>query len=46
MRLGTPLDSGDAFPDLVFDTVAHGRIALPEHVRGRYSVVLAYRGHW
>ncbi|MBI3827328.1 MAG: hypothetical protein HY294_15145 [Candidatus Rokubacteria bacterium] len=46
-RAGTNiLDSGDRFPQLTFDTVAHGRLTLPEAFGEGWSVFLAYRGHW
>jgi len=40
------LDSGDAFPQLTVDTVAHGRIAVPGAFGGAWGVFLAYRGWW
>lgn len=41
-----PLDSGDAFPELAFETVAHGQLRLPEAFAGRWGVLLVYRAHW
>ena len=40
------LDSGDAFPALAFDTVAHGQWQLPERFADRWGVLLVYRAHW
>ncbi len=43
---GPFLDSGDTFPRLEMDTVAHGRLVLPEHWGARHGVLLVYRAHW
>lgn len=43
---GSLLDTGDTFPTLEFETVTHGRIALPDAFRGGWGVFLAYRAHW
>ena len=40
------LDSGDMFPALSMDTVAHGRLTLPDAFGGAWGVVLVYRAHW
>lgn len=40
------LDSGDTFPQISMDTVAHGRLTLPDWFGGRWGVFLAYRAHW
>ncbi|MBI4638842.1 MAG: hypothetical protein HY727_21105 [Candidatus Rokubacteria bacterium] len=40
------LDSGDTFPALGFETVAHGRVALPDGFGDGWGVFLAYRAHW
>ncbi len=40
------LDSGDKFPSLSMDTVAHGRVTLPEAFGAGWGVFLAYRAHW
>jgi hypothetical protein len=42
----TILDSGDAFPILSMETVAHGRVSVPEHFGDRWGVFLVYRAHW
>jgi len=42
----TVLDSGDRFPALDMDTVAHGRLTLPDTLAGSWGVVLVYRAHW
>ncbi len=39
------LDSGEPFPALTMETVAHGRLAIPEAL-GTWGVVLLYRAHW
>ena len=43
---GHILDSGDPFPSLSMDTVAHGQVDLPTHWGERYGVLLVYRAHW
>ncbi|MBI4537052.1 MAG: hypothetical protein HY712_03740 [candidate division NC10 bacterium] len=40
------LDSGDPFPVVRLDTVAHGTLTLPEAFRGGWGVFLVYRAHW
>jgi hypothetical protein len=40
------LDSGDPFPEMAFETVAHGRVRIDESFTRGYGVVLIYRGHW
>jgi hypothetical protein len=40
------LDSGDRFPTLEFDTVQHGRIAVPDAFGEGWGVFLVYRAHW
>ena len=46
-RAGTRiLDSGDAFPALAMDTVAHGRLSLPDAFGDGWGVLLIYRAHW
>jgi peroxiredoxin len=40
------LQAGDIFPKFEVETVAHGRLKLPEDLKGRYAVVLYYRGWW
>lgn len=40
------LDTDDAFPELSMDTVAHGRIRLPDYWNGGWGVLLVYRAHW
>jgi len=43
----TQLNTGDAFPVLEGDSVAHGRVKLPEDIStGQFAVILAYRAHW
>ncbi len=43
-RIGSPLDAGDPLAPLSFDTIAHGRLELPQAFK-RWGVVLLYRGH-
>jgi len=43
---GFTRDSGDAFPALSMETVAHGRMALPEGFGPGWGVFLVYRAHW
>lgn len=46
-RVGTKiLDSGETFPPLTVDTVAHGQLTVPDHFGGGWGVVLLYRAHW
>jgi hypothetical protein len=40
------LDSGDVFPAFAMDTVAHGRLTLPDAFQDTWGVFLVYRGHW
>jgi hypothetical protein len=42
----TILDSGERLPSLTLDTVAHGRISLPDTFGDGWGVVLIYRAHW
>lgn len=42
----TILDSGQRFPRLEFDTVAHGPLSLPDGLGAGWAVVLLYRAHW
>lgn len=39
-------DTGDRFPSLTVETVAHGQVRIDEHFTRCYGVVLIYRGHW
>ena len=41
-----PLDAGDDFPRIEFDTIDGDKLALPGHFQGRWGVFLVYRGHW
>ncbi len=46
-RAGTRiLDAGERLPALMMDTVAHGRITVPERFREGWGVFLIYRAHW
>ena len=40
------LDSGEPFPALTMETVAHGRLSLPEAFADGWGVLLVYRAHW
>ncbi|MCA9706263.1 MAG: redoxin domain-containing protein [Myxococcales bacterium] len=45
-RMATPLDTGDPMPELMVDTVAHGRVDVPGVFGSRWGVLLLYHGHW
>jgi hypothetical protein len=46
-RAGTrSLDSGEPFPGLTIETVAHGRLSLPDAFGAGWGVLLLYRAHW
>ena len=46
-RAGTKiLDSGEPFPSLTMETVAHGRLSLPDGFGDGWGVFLVYRAHW
>ena len=46
-RAGTRiLDSGELLPSLSMQTVAHGRLSLPEAFADGWGVLLLYRAHW
>ncbi len=46
-RAGTRiLDSGEPFPTLTMETVANGRLSIPEAFADGWGVLLLYRGHW
>jgi hypothetical protein len=46
-RAGTRmLDSGEALPAITMDTVAHGRLELPDAFGEGWGVLLLYRAHW
>lgn len=40
------LDTGEPFPSLEMDSVGGERVVLPRDFRGKWSVLLFYRGHW
>ena len=40
------LDSGETLPTLSMDTVAHGRLIVPDHFGQGWGVLLLYRAHW
>jgi len=45
--IGNILTCDKPFPQLEGDTLAHGKLALPDAMLPeRWSVVLAYRAHW
>ncbi len=48
MTRATPkiLDSGDSLPTFSMETVAHGRLIVPDHFRQGWGVFLLYRAHW
>ncbi len=43
---GMPLDSGTSLPSLTMDTVAHGKISVPDQFQGGWGALLIYRAHW
>jgi len=46
-RAGTTiLDAGDRLPTLSLDTVAHGRLTVPDAFGAGWGVLLLYRAHW
>ena len=46
-RIGTPLDTGDAFPNLTFPLASGGALdPRAGAAAGQWFVLLAYRGHW
>lgn len=40
------LDSGDILPTFSMETVAHGRLIVPDHFGQGWGVLLLYRAHW
>jgi hypothetical protein len=40
------LDSGETLPTTAMETVAHGRITVPERFGESWGVFLLYRAHW
>ena len=42
----TVLDSGQPFPAVAMETVAHGRVSLPGALGDGFGVVVLYRAHW
>jgi peroxiredoxin len=42
---GSRLATGDSFPDMQVKTTA-GPMSLPGDLRGKWSIVLLYRGDW
>jgi len=46
-RAGTRLlDSGETLPAVSMETVAHGRITVPDRFGESWGVLLLYRAHW
>lgn len=46
-RAGTRiLDSGEPLPTFSMETVAHGRLTVPDHFAEGWGVFLLYRAHW
>src|SRR5580693_8837689 len=41
-----PLDTCEQFPQMAFDTLAHGTLNLPDYFGKQWGVVLFYRGVW
>lgn len=40
------LDSGDTLPTFSMETVAHGRLTVPDHFGQTWGVFLLYRADW
>ncbi len=40
------LDDHDPFPALEVPLVGGGTLRLPEDIRGNWTIVIAYRGHF
>jgi hypothetical protein len=40
------LDTGDRFPELTLNFVERGSLTLPDEIKGSWTVLLIYRGHW
>ncbi len=40
------LDSGEKLPVVTMETVAHGRLTVPDWFGGKWGVFLLYRAHW
>ncbi len=46
-RAGTKiLDSGEPLQAFSMETVAHGRLTVPDHFGAGWGVFLLYRAHW
>jgi hypothetical protein len=43
---GFILDTGASFPRIEFTTVSGEQVVLPRDVKGRWTVLLFYRGDW
>ena len=43
---GSLLDSGEPLPSLSMETVAHGRVTVPDGFSPGWGVFLIYRAHW
>ena len=40
------LDTGDTFPELTVQTVAHGQVKLPHALGDSWKILLLYRAYW
>jgi hypothetical protein len=40
------LNAGSIFPNFELRTVADSRLTIPANLKGRYAVLLFYRGGW
>jgi peroxiredoxin len=40
------LDTGDVFPAMQFRVIGDESVSLPVDIRGKWAVLLFYRGHW
>ncbi len=44
--MAAKLRDGDAFPAMRVETVSHGTLQMPSDLKGRWAVLLFYRGWW
>ncbi len=43
---GRKIDSGDLFPEMTFFIAGGDSLTLPGAVKGKWSMILVYRGRW
>ena len=44
--MARPLETGDAFPEYVVNTVDGKTMTIPQDLDGEYSAIIFYRGSW